>query len=159
MITLAALAACFMSLQDQPEKASISLRVGIVGGIVAPKVTLSIDIVAEKDAVTVKMMMLKDDKPVVTTGTMKRKEFDALLKEIDAVWKLPVEEPRGCEDIYALDTGVAVKSGDRSWSNGAPGGCNHGTSKVQPTAAERAAFKKIVERIVKEGQARATKGP
>jgi len=157
MIAIASLAALMMGMQDQPDKASISLRVGIVGGIVAPRVRHSIDIVAEKDAVTVKMMKLKDGKPVVTTGTMTRKEFDALLKEIDAAWKLPVEDPRGCEDIYGLDTGVAVKSGERSWSNGAPGGCNHGTSKVQPTAAERETFKKIVERVVREGEARATK--
>ncbi len=157
MITLAAFAALVMSVQDPAEKASISLKVGIVGGIVAPKVKLSIDIAAEKDDVTVRLMKLKDGKPVVTTGTMTRKEFDALLEELAAVWKLPVEDPKGCEDIYGLDTGVAVKSGDRSWSNGAPAGCDHGTSKVRPTAAQLESFKKIVERIVKEGEARATK--
>ncbi len=150
--------ALILIIQDTPEtKESIRLRKGIVGGIVAPEVTLSIDIVATKDEASVRLMKVVNGKEVVTTGTMTRKEYDALLKEIDAVWKLPIEDPIASEDIYALDTGVAVESGARKWGNSAPGGCGQGKSKTQATRDQKAAFERIVERIKREADAKATK--
>jgi hypothetical protein len=128
---------------------TIEMRVGIVGGIVAPTVKLELEIALEKDKdeATVRFMRLKDNKPVVKKGTMTRKEVEALLKDIEKVWDLPKEDPEGCEDIYGLDTGLHVQIDRQSWRNGGPGGCVHGQSKVQATEEQKKTFKKIVDKV------------
>jgi len=63
------------------------------------------------------------------------------------VFDLPLENPMGGDDVYGFDTGVSVSISGRTWENRAPSGCIHTLSSVQPTDAQRAEFKRIVERI------------
>lgn len=134
--------------QDSAE-ISIRLRVGIVGGFVAPTVKLDLEIALEKDKdqATVRFMRLKEGKQVVKTGSMTRKEVEALLKAIEKVWDLPVEDPEGCQDIYGLDTGLLVQVAGKKWRNGGPGGCVHGQSKVQASDEQKKTFKKIADKV------------
>ena len=65
---------------------------------------------------------------------------------------LPVEEPKGVQDIYGLGIGIQFglgqpgESGSFEWENGGAnsGGCD-GYSNVQPTDAQKQQFKKAVE--------------
>ncbi len=137
-------------LQD-PVK--LEMKVGIVGGIKAPEVRLSVEINADKERVTVRMMKLDDRrKEAVRTGTMARKEFDELLKAIGKIWDLPKEDPEGCEDIYGLDTSVSIEQGKKQWRNGGPGGCVHSTSKIQATDEQKKHFAEIVKRLTEAGE-------
>ncbi|KAJ7092919.1 hypothetical protein B0H15DRAFT_832952 [Mycena belliarum] len=74
----------------------------------------------------------------------------ALVDELHGILKaIPMEEPKGSEDIYGLDTSIAWGSDDLEWYNGGPQGCGGGRSMVQPTAEQKAQFKRAVE-IVEE---------
>ena len=143
--------------QDAPE-IKIQMRVGIVGGFVAPTVKLDIEIHLEKDQdqATVRFMRLKDDKPVVKTGSMTRGEIEALLKDIEKVWDLPVEDPEGSQDIYGLDTGVHIRIDRKQWRNGGPGGCVHGQSKVQASEEQKKTFKSIVDKVAQAAEKHAS---
>lgn len=73
-----------------------------------------------------------------------------LLEELYCILKtIPTESPPGSEDIYGLDISIAWGSDDLQWMNGAPDGCIHGHSEVQPTKEDKAKFKRAVE-IVNE---------
>ncbi len=92
---------------------------------------------------------------VVTTAYLVRVELDLLLKEIESIWTLPMEVPEGSEDIYGLDTGVAVDTEGLHWKNTRFVGCVGSDSTLQPTEAQRASFRAIVDRIIKEADSRA----
>ncbi|KAJ7241309.1 hypothetical protein B0H12DRAFT_1133668 [Mycena haematopus] len=70
----------------------------------------------------------------------------SLVQELHDILKsIPMEDPKGSEDIYGLDTSIMWGSDDLEWANGGPGGCGNGTSMVQPTAEEKAKFKRAVD--------------
>jgi hypothetical protein len=60
-----------------------------------------------------------------------------------------MEDPKGSEDIYGMDTSIAWGSDDLEWYNGGPQGCGGGNSTVKATAKDKAKFKRAVE-IVNE---------
>lgn len=147
------------------ETTRISLRQGVVGGIRPAVERLRIDFAVEGKRVTVRMATLTNPeepdprkaKREVRTGTMERKELDALLKEIDPIWTLPVEDPKNGEDIYGLDTIVSVESGGKTWGNGVPSGCVHAPSSTRPTDPDKDAFRKIADRVAETARKHAVK--
>ncbi|KAJ6496386.1 hypothetical protein C8R45DRAFT_985802 [Mycena sanguinolenta] len=73
-------------------------------------------------------------------------EVSALVEELHAILKtLPLEDPRGSEDIYGLDTSIMWGSEDLEWCNGGPAGCSGGKSMVQASQEEKDKFKRAVE--------------
>ncbi|KAJ7510704.1 hypothetical protein B0H11DRAFT_1701063 [Mycena galericulata] len=80
----------------------------------------------------------------------------ALVDELHGILKsIPMEEPRGSEDIYGMDTSIAWGSEDLEWYNGGPQGCGGGNSIVKATAEDKAKFKRaveIVDELVKKAQ-------
>jgi hypothetical protein len=74
----------------------------------------------------------------------------ALVDELHEILKsIPMEDPKGSEDIYGMDTSIAWGSDDLEWYNGGPQGCGGGNSTVKATAEDKAKFKRAVE-IVNE---------
>ena len=71
------------------------------------------------------------------------------------IWKLPVEKPRGGEDIYRMDISVHLHYGSKFWANLGPAGI-HRPSKVQTTEKQRQTFEKIVNLILEVAQQTAT---
>lgn len=62
---------------------------------------------------------------------------------------LPVEEPPGIEDIYQMDTSLAIDwpTEGLSWENGGPQGCDNGESLNQPSIEQRDVFRRTVEAV------------
>ncbi|KAG6808353.1 hypothetical protein H0H87_000227, partial [Tephrocybe sp. NHM501043] len=69
------------------------------------------------------------------------------LADIRAILEgIPMEKPRGSEDIYGEDTALRWESEDFQWFNGGPEGCaGGGRSWVQPTEKEKEGFKRAVD--------------
>jgi hypothetical protein len=126
---------------------------GIVGGIVAPHVRQRTIVIRNKDAydVLVKTQPRRNAPATYLRGRVDAKEFDGLMKDIQkaGLFEFPLEKPRGGEDIYGLDTSIAVRSEKAFWRNGGPGGCVRLGSKVQPSDKQRKAFAGLVEKIKK----------
>lgn len=139
---------------------AIVLTEGIVGGIIAPHVRLKIYFVPNKDGVNVWIKQQPDrtTKAKYFQGEMKVAEFKELVASLQAkkIWDLPVESPRGSQDIYRLDTALNVRLGDQSWSNGGPQGCVHGQSKTQASDKQRKSFSQIVDLLTKTAHKHAT---
>ncbi|KAJ7135102.1 hypothetical protein C8R46DRAFT_1139487 [Mycena filopes] len=80
----------------------------------------------------------------------------ALVDELHGILKsIPMEEPKGSEDIYGMDTSIAWGSDDLEWYNGGPQGCGGGNSAVKATAEDKAKFKRaveIVDELVKKAE-------
>ena len=129
----------------------VELTVGIDGGIVAPQERLRVEIAPTDERVLVRL----EEGGVVKKGSMSREDFAALVRDVGGVFDLPVENPTEGEDIYGLGTGVSISIGGRTWAIGAPSGCVHVRSSVQPTDAQHAEFKRIVERITAAARASA----
>lgn len=63
---------------------------------------------------------------------------------------LPMESPRGGEDVYKFDTSINIisqKSGF-NWQNLPNQGCDVVPSTVKPTDAQKKAFKDTVDKII-----------
>jgi len=130
---------------------AIVLTEGIVGGFVPAHVRLKVIVLPKEETVEIwaKLQPDRKAKPRYVKGEVPRPEFENLTASIQAekFWKLPVESPRGSEDIYQLDTSLHVRLGKKSWSNGGPAGCVHGQSKIQTSGKQRRFFKQVVEQI------------
>lgn len=132
---------------------AIVLTEGIVGGFIAPHVRLNIIFVPRADGVDIwtKTQPDRTAKSRYLNGKMPIEEFKkitALIQE-KKIWELPVESPRGSQDIYQLDTSLNVTLAKQSWSNGGPAGCVHGQSKIQASDEQRKRFSQIVDRLKK----------
>ncbi|KAJ6587862.1 hypothetical protein B0H19DRAFT_1225911 [Mycena capillaripes] len=80
----------------------------------------------------------------------------ALVDELHGILKaIPMEDPKGSEDIYGMDTSIAWGSDDLEWYNGGPQGCGGGNSTVKATEEDKAKFKRaveIVDELVKKAE-------
>lgn len=134
------------------DSAYVLLTEGIVGGIVAARVRLQLVVVPAADGHLVALMDASrpGDEPAYQIGRVSAKRVEALLRALESggLWSLPVESPVGSEDIYRLDTSLAVGARDRTWRNAAPEGCVHGTSEVRPSAKEAERFRKCVAAVL-----------
>jgi hypothetical protein len=132
---------------------AIVLTEGIVGGFIPAHVRLNIIFVPGADGVDVWIRAQPDRKAKsrYLKGKMPIKEFKKLTALIQKkkIWGLPIESPRGSQDIYQLDTSLNFKLGKRSWSNGGPQGCVHGQSKTQASDEQRKRFSQIVDQLKK----------
>jgi hypothetical protein len=137
-----------------PDGTVILLTEGIVGGIIPPRVRSQVVIVP--DSASYRVMRLERPAPpdqqdvaLVRGALVQPDAVDKLIKELDKLrlWGLPVESPQGCEDIYRLDTSLVVRADSLFWGNGGPAGCVHGTSTVQPTAAQKKTFEAALEAV------------
>jgi hypothetical protein len=145
----------------------ISLVEGIVGGIVAPHQKLHI-LIIRKSATSYEVWVWSQpawkDKVTVTRSDLAGVHLKKLWKDLEEEkpWKLPVESPRGGEDIYIRDTGIHLHQRTRCWRNSGPSGCGHMESKVHPTEAQKTRFDKLIALIkkaaVKDGMIEATEG-
>ncbi|HZL04214.1 MAG TPA: WD40 repeat domain-containing protein, partial [Coriobacteriia bacterium] len=136
----------------------VRLQKGVVGGFAGPNVKLVIDAYAEGEACAIVWHNIWATAP--RCAVCDRAEFDALLDWLGdlGVWSLPVEDPTGGEDVYGMDTSLWLSDGQRIWHNGAPSGCVHRRSRVQPSEGERERFAAAVERIVAFANERASGG-
>lgn len=132
---------------------AIVLTEGIVGGFIPPHVRLNIIFLPRADGVDVwtKTQPDRTAKPRYLKGDIPIKEFKKITALIQKkkIWELPVESPRGSQDIYQLDTSLNVSLGKQSWSNGGPAGCVHGQSKIQASDEHRKRFSQIVDQLKK----------
>ncbi len=130
---------------------TIALTEGIVGGFIPPHVRLKIIFLPGSDGVEIWIKSQPDRtaKSRYLKGTISIAEFDDLKATIQdkQLWNLPVELPRGSQDIYQLDTGLDIRLQKRSWSNGGPEGCVHGKSEIQASDEQRKIFRQLVELI------------
>ncbi|KAI9205926.1 uncharacterized protein BJ171DRAFT_500126 [Polychytrium aggregatum] len=69
---------------------------------------------------------------------------------------LPREEPVGGEDIYHLDTQIAIETPDFSWCNVANQGCNIVPSSVKPTDSQKQQFKAAAASLISLAEKYAT---
>ena len=129
----------------------VMVTVGIVGGFVPPHVRTQAVVLQQGDkySVWLKQQPKRNEKPSYKTASVGDMEVAALIAKLKKmeVAKLPREQPTGCQDIYGLDTSLAVRHGDTFWRNGGPGGCVHGRSKVQATAAHKEMFRKATKLV------------
>lgn len=139
----------------------VVLTDGIVGGFVPAMVRLKLLVFAENGKYHVWTKTQKSRRGMVQhhRGEITKKQFDDFLTGINqfGVTKLPLESPRGGEDIYRLDTSLLLRVGKTFWRNGGPGGCVHQQSKVQATAAQKKQFASAVSFAKAFGKKHATK--
>ncbi len=158
-LALAIVALLAQTAAQDPESVRIELTHGILGGKAPPTVFERVTISRRGDRVVVTTMTrVNDVRRIHRMGSMTVKQLEALLKEIDGMWALPVEKPAGSEDIYGMNVGLLVRNDKKSWKNDAPQGCVRSTSEVQAIEEQKAAFAKIVEAVRKAGADHATKG-
>jgi hypothetical protein len=118
----------------------ISIREGIVGGIVAPHVRFEGTAVQQPDGTA--RVAVRNGKQETFCGTWSAdlwKKYRSLIDE-NNVFTLPVENPAGGEDIYGFDRSLAVTLDGHTWRNGGPGGCIHMSSMVQANPVEKKRF-------------------
>ena len=129
----------------------VAVTEGIVGGIVPAHIRRQTLVVAREGGHEVHVLVQPDrtSKPRYRRGQLSQARFRELVEAIEAadLWNLPVERPAGSEDIYRLDTSVAVRLGSKHWRNGGPAGCVRGRSEVDASADERQQFANLVHRI------------
>jgi hypothetical protein len=77
-------------------------------------------------------------------------EVKKLVDELHGILKdLPVEDPKGSQDIYGHDIGIQFalgmpgEPGSFEWANGGSAGCD-GHSNVQPTDEQKKQFERAV---------------
>ncbi len=139
----------------QPQKpgCSILLTEGIVGGFAPAHVRSQVAITRSGDAYQVLVMThpARNAQKTFRVGKLTEKQIATLLNGLEkqGLWKLPIELPSGCQDIYAKDTSLAVMSGKHFWRNGGPGGCVRGKSKVQPTGDDQKTFVELIGAVKK----------
>ncbi|KAF7364380.1 hypothetical protein MSAN_01098700 [Mycena sanguinolenta] len=76
-------------------------------------------------------------------------EVSSIIDELHAILKtLSLEDPRGSENIYGMDTSIMWGSEDLEWCNSGPAGCSGGKIMLQ-AGEEKARFKRAVD-IVSE---------
>ncbi|ODQ55734.1 hypothetical protein SAICODRAFT_28796 [Saitoella complicata NRRL Y-17804] len=131
----------------------IRLQEGICGGIkpATPRLLLEITSPGE-GAPSIKSSERKQGTKVFKeqSAEVSAEQINGLASELKEVLAgLPTEKPRGAEDIYGLDTSIFFGSDELEWRNGGPEGCTPGLyeSDIQPTAAQKAKFKDLVEKI------------
>ena len=133
---------------------------GIVGGFVPAHVRRKTLIYENKGEYVVLVMTHASRRAErkFVKGSLSKKAATALFAQLGAqgLWKLPVESPVGIEDIYRKDTSLTVRTGDKQWRNGGPGGCSRGKSKIQPTAKQRTAFQMLLASVRKPADKQAT---
>ena len=143
--------------------AYIMITEGIVGGFVPARVRQRTVLVNRdgKFHLLVMKQPARNKKATHHVGTLDEKQSRALLSAISehGLWKLPVESPAGSQDIYGLDTSIAIHVDGKFWRNGGPGGCVRRVSKVQPTKEQKESFRDVVALIKKSALENAkTKG-
>jgi WD40 repeat protein len=130
----------------------VKLQQGVVGGIMPPRITLVIGAYESGDtcAITAIGTPVGGGEDVTWSATVPSRELEGLLASLGdlGVWDLPVEDPRGGEDIYAMDTGLWLSDGERTWHNCAPSGCVHAASVVRPSDEERQRFSAAIEQVI-----------
>jgi hypothetical protein len=132
-------------------------ELGITGGFAPPTPTLIIEAVASNNDLKISAARRSPGTPDLAreaTNTVAVSDHEALVDELYGILKeLPMEKPRGIEDIYGLDTSIAWQSDDLEWYNGGPQGCGGGESDVQADGEEKKNFKRaigIIEKIAGE---------
>ena len=142
-----------------PEYCEISLADGIAGGVVGQTdagVRVSLGGTAKAGfGVGLKRTVTDAEGrwEEMLAGTISPEETAALVDAIAGLWKLPVEDPKGGEDVYGLATMVQVRvnqaDGLHEWKNSFPNGCTPGAgpSQVKPTDEEKKVFRAVVARI------------
>ncbi len=146
--------------RDDDELSYVMVTEGIVGGFVPAHVRGRMVVVPRDDKFDLLVMKQpqRNDEVTYQKGTLTAEQFDELLAALDkaGVWKLPVESPPGCQDIYKKDTSIAIRGGDKFWRNGGPAGCVHGVSKIQPDKKQLETFGETVGLLKKLAEKHAT---
>ncbi|KAH6964940.1 hypothetical protein EDB82DRAFT_511257 [Fusarium venenatum] len=132
-----------------PSQFYFRLRQGIIGGFAPPTPDLVIEITGDGGSLQINIHEGGGSHDS-TTKTETVAAHEALVDELHGILKeLPMEEPRGSEDIYGLNVGIAWGSDDLEWTNGGPQGCSGGSSFVQASEDQKQQFNRAIE-IVKE---------
>ncbi|MEW6281531.1 MAG: hypothetical protein AB1758_23175 [Candidatus Eremiobacterota bacterium] len=153
LVTLLLLVALSRSLAAEERKCSfrpdvsfVMLTTGIEGGI-APKVPpLQLMAVRKPDgsAVLYCRRYLGGESFRYTRGTAP--SFAKLLEATVGVEKLPLEEPKGLDDIYGAKTSLHVHSG-KCWHNQPPNGCILGHSDTRASQSDKQTFLAAVKSV------------
>ncbi|KAJ3827902.1 hypothetical protein F5880DRAFT_1534074 [Lentinula raphanica] len=144
-----------------PREYSLRLQKGITGGFAPPTPSFIATITrpVDSDSLNITSASRPDGTPELQSFAPKTlahsaqlngasASADALVDELHGILKeLPTEQPPGSEDIYGLDTSIFWGSDDLQWMNGGMNGVTGqpGSSSVQPTAEQKALFKRAVE--------------
>ncbi|KAJ6496345.1 hypothetical protein C8R45DRAFT_157621 [Mycena sanguinolenta] len=145
-----------------PTEYFLRLQRGITGGFAPPTPSAIYTLTqspAQPNTIAVTLATRQDGQPLDAMSEAAPKflpsssdsnylgaEVSALVEELHAILKtLPLEDPRGSEDIYGMDTSIMWGSEDLEWCNGGPAGCSGGKSMVQASKEEKDKFKRAVE--------------
>ncbi|KAF8604832.1 hypothetical protein BDV93DRAFT_522156 [Ceratobasidium sp. AG-I] len=134
-----------------PKEFFVRMQHGITGGFAPPTPSAIHNLVRssdQPDKLVIQSMVRPEGTPQLNSLGDKHLSIDDhedLVQELHSILKeLPTEQPPGSEDIYGLDTSIMWGSDDLEWANGGPSGCGGGQSEVQPTADQKAKFKRAV---------------
>lgn len=137
---------------------SLYLQEGVVGGFIPPIPRKIIKIVPTEEEPTSALLrytaleMNDNYRNVETTlnSSQLHQLYDIItpLKALPTPWVANDEDPGQFEDVYRLDTTIAIKTDNWQWSNPVAEGCVHIKPSVQPTEEEQSKFKKVVDEIV-----------
>jgi len=160
-VCLALSTVCQLTAADRAApSAYIVVTEGIVGGFAPAHVRQRTIVVQQngKFELFVMKQPARNSRPEYRHGVLTAAGFQTLTAGLKkSVGNLPVEVPAGCQDIYKIDTSLTLHSGGEFWRNGGPGGCAHGVSKVQPTAAQQKQFREAVATVKKLAAAKANR--
>lgn len=94
---------------------------GIVGGFVPAHVREQLIVTRSGDQYKMVVMQQpsRSDEATYRHGALTKMQWAGLVKELSekGLWKLPIESPSGCDDIYQLDTSIAIRAGTKFWRN------------------------------------------
>jgi len=139
-----------------PSEYYLRLQHGIKGGFAppTPNAVFTVTQAQNQPSLAITAAVRESGTPSLQDAAPKSLNPDdtttSLVDELHGILKsIPMEDPRGSEDIYGLDTSIMWGSDDLEWANGGPQGCGSGTSMVQASEEDKAKFKRAVE-IVNE---------
>ncbi|KAF8526519.1 hypothetical protein BU17DRAFT_40485 [Hysterangium stoloniferum] len=139
-----------------PAEFFIRLQHGITGGFVPPSPSAIHTITRSEDSpaeLVVQSARKADGMGSLSEAMpdLKRIAVDpheALIDELESILKaLPVESPRGSEDIYGFDICILYGSKSLQWNNAGPSGCGGGTSETRATEEDKKKFKRAIDII------------
>ncbi|KAJ7108196.1 hypothetical protein C8R44DRAFT_803756 [Mycena epipterygia] len=135
-----------------PAEYFVRLQHGITGGFAppTPNAVYTLTQPLNATALAITAAVRPSGTPSLQDAAPKSLDHDdgtnALVDELHGILKsIPMEEPKGSEDIYGMDTSIAWGSDDLEWYNGGPQGCGGGNSIVKASEEDKTKFKRAVE--------------
>jgi len=160
LLAMASLSQGVHPLAPRSQFSSITVTVGIRGGIIGPCVRRRVELgydweVGEYRVTIYDPARARSGGNAYRTGIVTRDWFENVLDGIleRGLEELPPQPDADSQDVYGLDTGIRVVHGRLLWENRASTGCVAHRVEVPPTREECRAFAEIVSFLGEATQA------